>query len=200
MEIRSNLSGKAQQDYRLVNRARSGNEQAFAELLERYKDSIYYMLLKKVSSEMDAEDLTIEAFGKAFNSLGQYTPHYAFSTWLYKIANNNCIDYLRKKKNRIYPVDNKRDGEESNSLNEVPSSILDPEERVIKEQKAEMLKAIVKNLKPRYSHLIQLRYYEELSYEEIAQKLEIPIGTVKAQLFRARELLHAMLKLSYKNM
>lgn len=149
---------------------------------------------------MDAEDLTIEAFGKAFNSLGQYTPHYAFSTWLYKIANNNCIDYLRKKKNRIYPVDNKRDGEESNSLNEVPSSILDPEERVIKEQKAEMLKAIVKNLKPRYSHLIQLRYYEELSYEEIAQKLEIPIGTVKAQLFRARELLHAMLKLSYKNM
>ena len=96
----SHLSEKAQKDYELVIRAtQKKDQQAFAELMDKYKDSIYYMLLKMVHNNDDAEDLTLEAFGKAFSRLHQYTPNFAFSTWLFKIATNNCIDFLRKKKN-----------------------------------------------------------------------------------------------------
>ena len=101
------LSEKAQKDYELVVKATKYNDQqAFSDLMDRYKDSIYFMLLKMVNNKDDAEDLTIEAFGKAFNSLKQYTPNYAFSTWLFKIASNNCIDFLRKKKKKIMSIDN----------------------------------------------------------------------------------------------
>ena len=94
----SHLSEKAQKDYELVIEPPKKDQQAFAELMDKYKDSIYYMLLKMVNNNDDAEDLTLEAFGKAFNRLHQYTPNFAFSTWLFKIATNNCIDFLRKKK------------------------------------------------------------------------------------------------------
>ena len=94
------LSDKAKYDYGLVLKAtQNKDQQAFTELMDRYKDSIFFMLLKMVNNKDDADDLTIEAFGKAFNRLNQYTPNYAFSTWLFKIATNNCIDFIRKKKN-----------------------------------------------------------------------------------------------------
>jgi len=97
MEVSPNLSEKAQHDFLLVQKARSGDQKAYAELLGRYRDAIYFMLLKMVNNPSDAEDLTIEAFGKAFKNIGQYTPNFAFSTWLFKIATNNCIDFIRKK-------------------------------------------------------------------------------------------------------
>ncbi|HMY14670.1 MAG TPA: sigma-70 family RNA polymerase sigma factor, partial [Bacteroidia bacterium] len=97
-EVNPNLSDKAVVDYQLVRDAvDNGNQKAYAELMSRYKDSIYFMLLKMVNNRDDADDLTIEAFGKAFKNIHQYTPDYAFSTWLFKIATNNCIDYIRKK-------------------------------------------------------------------------------------------------------
>src|SRR4030065_1446257 len=94
MEVNTNLSEKAQRDYILVQKANNGDQKAYAELLERYRDAIYYMLLKMVNNTSDAEDLTIEAFGKAFKNINQYAPNYAFSTWLFKIATNNCIDFI----------------------------------------------------------------------------------------------------------
>jgi RNA polymerase sigma-70 factor (ECF subfamily) len=200
MEINPNLSDKAKHDLVLVQRAKKGEEKAFSELLTRYRDTIFFMLLKKVNNEIDAEDLTIEAFGKAFNNIHQYTPKFAFSTWLFKIANNNCIDFLRKQKNKTYTLESFSNDYDSNSTLEIASTILDPEERIIKNQKAEFLKSIILQLKPRYSTLVKLRYYKEMSYHEIAEELDIPIGTVKAQLFRSRELLHAMLKPKVKNL
>jgi len=104
-EMSKNLSEKARYDYRLVCRAINNEDQsAYAELMSRYKDSIYFMLLKMINNKDDAEDLTIEAFGKAFNRLEQYIPNYAFSTWLFKIATNNCIDFIRRKKSQS-PLD-----------------------------------------------------------------------------------------------
>src|SRR6056297_3873137 len=94
----SSLSDKAQQDIALVEKAKAGDQQAYGQLMGKYRDSIYYMLLKMVNNPVDAEDLTIEAFGKAFKNIDQYTPNYAFSTWLFKIATNNCIDFIRRKK------------------------------------------------------------------------------------------------------
>jgi len=196
MEINPNLSEKAKQDIVLVEAAMNGDQQAFASLMDRYRDTIFFMLLKMVKNKSDADDLTIEAFGKAFKNIHQYTPNYAFSTWLFKIASNNCIDFLRKKKANTISIE----GQPDDSGNDIPISIqadiLDPEEDMIKKQKAKLMRSVVSKLKPRYRELVRLRYFNEFSYEEIAKEMDIPIGTVKAQLFRARELLNNILKKS----
>lgn len=190
MEINSNLSIKAQKDIELVELAKKGDQQSYAELLGRYRDAIYFMLLKMVNSPIDAEDLTIEAFGKAFKNIDQYAPNFAFSTWLFKIATNNCIDFIRKKRGSHISLDQSVDGEDSLSPSAlIQSDSLDPEAYMINQQKVKLMREIVTKLKPRYRNLVELRYFKEYSYEEIAVELDLPIGTVKAQLFRARELL-----------
>jgi RNA polymerase sigma factor (sigma-70 family) len=192
MEIVHELSDKARGDLLLVEAAKQGNEKAFASLMNRYRDSIYYMLLKMVNNPIDAEDLTIEAFGKAFRNLESYTPRFAFSTWLFKIATNNCVDFIRKKQLSPTPFDHLQDNIDNVTVN-IQSDLPDPEESLINHQKVAALKIIVSQLKPRYKSLIELRYYKEYSYEEISSELNLPIGTVKAQLFRAKTLLYNIL-------
>ena len=195
LESSSHLSEKAQKDFELVKLARDGNQKAYADLLQRYRDSIYFLLLKMVNNKDDAEDLTIEAFGKAFKNIHQYTPDYAFSTWLFKIASNNCIDFIRKKKKKLFSIDKRQENEDGIDTSiHLKSDGLNPEEKFVKKQKIKMLHELVSKLKPRYRILVELRYFKELSYEEIAQQLDIPLGTVKAQLFRAREFLQNVLK------
>ena len=198
MEVNPNLSEKAKHDYMLVKLAIAGDEKAYAELLGRYKDAIYYMLLKMVNNKSDAEDLTIEAFGKAFKNIAQYIPNYAFSTWLFKIATNNCIDFIRKKKANLVSLDQTSDDQE-NIGTPLQADTPDPEEDMIKSQRMALTRSVVEKLKPRYKKLVELRYFKEYSYEEIANELDLPIGTVKAQLFRARELLYNILKNSNPN-
>ena len=192
----SHLSEKAQKDYELVIRAtQKKDQQAFAELMDKYKDSIYYMLLKMVNNNDDAEDLTLEAFGKAFNRLHQYTPNFAFSTWLFKIATNNCIDFLRKKKKNVMSIDNRipnNDGDDF--MFEIKSEGLTPEQLTMNDQKIQLMRQYVKKLKPRYEILVEMRYFKEMSYDEISDELNLPLGTVKAQLFRAREFLYNIMK------
>lgn len=192
MEIVHELSEKAKGDLLLVEQAKKGNEKAFASLMDRYKDSIYYILLKMVNNASDAEDLTIEAFGKAFRNLESYAPKFAFSTWLFKIATNNCVDFIRKKQLSPTPFDHLQDNLETVTVN-IQSDLPDPEESLINHQKVAALKDVVNQLKPRYKSLIELRYYKEYSYEEISSELNLPIGTVKAQLFRAKTLLYNIL-------
>lgn len=192
MEVNKDLSEKAKNDLLLVNQAKTGDEKAFASLMNRYRDSIYYMLLKMVNNPYDAEDLTIEAFGKAFRNLESYTPRYAFSTWLFKIATNNCVDFIRKKQVSPSPIDLLQENLDNATIN-IQSDLPDPEETLINHQKISALKEIVSQLKPRYKNLIELRYYKEYSYEEISSELNLPIGTVKAQLSRAKILLYNIL-------
>ena len=195
MEINTNLSDKAKFDLILVDRAVSGDQKAFAELMGRYRDAIYFMLLKMVNNKSDAEDLTIEAFDKAFKNLNQYSPSFAFSTRLFKIASNNCIDYLRKKRTNIVSLDGgMNDENEMEPTIPIKDGNLDPEENLIRDQIVTLMRTVVTKLKPRYRVLIEMRYFQELSYEEISLELDLPIGTVKAQLFRARELLFNTLK------
>ena len=196
MEINQELSDKAKQDLILVEQARHGNEKAFASLLNRYRDSIYFMLLKMVNNASDAEDLTIEAFGKAFRNIDSYTPTFAFSTWLFKIATNNCIDFIRKKQASPSIIDHGQDEDMDNFTVNIQSDTPDPEEALIHQQKITALRDIVSQLKPRYRTLIELRYFKEYSYEEISAELDLPIGTVKAQLFRAKTLLYNVLNKS----
>lgn len=190
------LSNRAEVDYELVIKARDkGDQQAYAALMNKYREPLYYMLLKMTGCTTDAEDLTIEAFGKAFKSIDSYTPDFAFSTWLFRIATNNCIDFIRKKRAPTVSMDNLYtdiDGE--NVAINIPSENLDPEEIIIDRQKKETMREIVAKLKPHYKILIELRYFDEKTYDEIAEQLQIPIGTVKAKLFRAREFLSQMIK------
>lgn len=196
MDLETNLSSKAQYDILLVNRAVEKHDQAaYAELLDRYKESVYFLLLKMVNNKDDAEDLTIEAFGKAFKNIAQYTPNFAFSTWLFRIATNNCIDFIRKKRAVTLSLDKSfmtGDGDEMTM--DVRSETPDPEENLIRKQKHILMRSLVEKLKPRYRILIELRYFQELSYEEIADQLDLPLGTVKAQLFRSREFLYNIIR------
>jgi RNA polymerase sigma factor (sigma-70 family) len=196
MELSSHLTDKALRDYKLVQMAvEQGDQKAYANLMSNYKESIYFMLLKMTNNTDDADDLTIEAFGKAFNKLHQYTPEYAFSTWLFKIASNNAIDFIRKKKKYTYSLDQTHENDEGTSAPfSLAANIPDPEEYLIIKQKKKLMREIVEKLKPRYRTLVEMRYFQELSYEEIASQLKLPLGTVKAQLFRAREFLYNILK------
>jgi RNA polymerase sigma-70 factor (ECF subfamily) len=196
MELNPLLSEKAQYDFSLVELALCGDEKAFAKLMSRYKDAIYFMLLKMVNNKNDAEDLTIEAFGKAFKNLHQYSPSYAFSTWLFKIATNNCIDFLRKRRGIFISIETNPENGDNDTPVKLRSEEPNPEEKLIRIQRAILMRRIVHKLKPRYRILVELRYFREFSYEEIAKELHLPLGTVKAQLFRAREMLFKMIETS----
>ncbi len=186
---------KALRDYQLVCRAREdGDQRAYADLMRMYKEPIYLLLLKMTNNPTEADDLTMEAFGKAFASLHLYTPTHAFSTWLFSIATNNCVDFIRKKRLQTIYLDDIRTKSESEVYEyPIPSEGDNPEENIIHEQRVQILREVVRQLKPRYRKLVEMRYFEEMSYEEIAEELDMPLGTVKVQLFRARDLLYNIL-------
>ena len=185
----SNLTDKGLRDLKLIKRALDqGDTTAYNELMKLYRDPLYFMLLEKVGDQELAKDLTIEALGKAFKKLHMYTPNYTFSTWLFTVARNNCIDYLRKNKIKTTSIDQFTiDSDGKKNKIDIPSDELNPEGILIRKQKIAILRQVVDKLKPKYRELVKLRYFKEMSYEEISTLLQIPIGTVKAQLYRSRE-------------
>jgi len=195
MEVNKKFSDKALEDFKLIDAALDGDEKAYAELMEKYRKSVYHTILKMVRNVDDAEDLTIEAFAKAFKNLEKFKKDYTFSTWLFRVATNNCIDFIRKKKLDTMSInaDITKDDGDSMSI-DIKDKNLDPQEEAIKSQKIELVRNFVNLLPAKYQKLVKLRYFEELSYDEIAKELEAPLGTVKAQLHRARELLYDMVK------
>lgn len=196
LEDKKKFSEKALQDFALIDAAREqGDQQAYAQLMERYRKPLYHTMLKMVKNTDDAEDLTIEAFAKAFKGLKKFKKEYTFSTWLFRIATNNCIDFIRKKKLETLSIHSsfKDDNGEEVAI-DVKDHNLDPQELAIKDQKAEIMKLFVTKLPHKYRRLVELRYFKEFSYDEIAKSIDIPLGTVKAQLHRAKELLFDMVK------
>ncbi len=176
------------EDQILIFQAIEGNQQAFTCLMERYQHSVNRTIRRMVANKEDAEDLTLEAFGKAFHNLGSYRPHYAFSTWLFRIAINHCIDHLRKKRLPCLPIDLSPEGTFGEDFSQsIPSNTLDPEELIIREQRLEFMRALMRRLSRRNRLILEMHYFEGLSYEEISREMGVPIGTVKAQLHRARE-------------
>lgn len=196
MEVKKQFSEKALKDFKLIDLAvNEGDEQAFAELMERYKRPVYHMILKMIRNTDDAEDLTIEAFAKAFKNLHKFKKDYTFSTWLFRIATNNTIDFIRKKKLKTFSLNTSFTDDGGESVNiDVEDNNLNPQDEAIKSQKIELVQMFVTKLPPKYQRLVKLRYFDELSYEEIAKTLEAPLGTVKAQLHRARELMYDLVK------
>ncbi len=193
--MRVNLTEKGERDLILVRRAlETGDPEAYNKLMKLYRDPIYFMLYEKINNQEVAKDLTIEALGKAFQKLHLYTPDFAFSTWLYTVARNHCIDYLRKNKLPTVSIEKMivDDKGKRNSF-DIVSKELDPSEKLEKKQRVAILRRIIQKLKPKYRDLVKLRYFKELSYEEISEIQNIPLGTVKAQLHRSREQLFKIL-------
>ncbi len=195
MESIQTNTEKSKRDYQLLRDALdNGNQQAYAELLRLYRNPIYFMLLKMMNNPNDAEDLTMEAFGKAFKNLDKYSPDFAFSTWLFKIAANNCIDFLRKKNSMPSCIDQDLFAMEINLKDINGGMPPTPEDHIMEKQRVVMLRKAVEQLRPKYRELVELRYFKELSYEEISAQLDISIGNVKVQLFRAKEMLAGIMQ------
>ena len=188
---------KAKRDYLLLRRALDENDQqAYAELMSLYRDSIFYMLVRMVKNKDDAEDLTLMTFGKAFRYLDKYTPKYAFSTWLYRIALNNSIDFLRMKNNMPQYFEEDLYTTSTTSIIDQSEDNLQrtPEEEIIDKQRLQLLRAAVSQLPDKYRKVIELRYYEDLPYEDIAERLGLTLSNVKIQIMRAKQMLSELMR------
>lgn len=194
-EVNERFSAKALEDFKLVDRAVEGDEKAYALLLQRYRRAVYHMILKMIRNVDDAEDLTIESFGKAFRNLARFKKDFTFSTWLFRIATNNTIDFIRKRKLYTLSIDNAYTDDDGQAVGlSIPDLNPNPQEEAIRSQKEEIIRLVVDSLPAKYQKLVRLRYFQELSYEEIAEAIDAPLGTVKAQLHRARELMYDLVK------
>ncbi len=182
------------EDSQIIQQALKGDETAYKKLMRKYHDAIFNFIFKMVHDREQVEDLTQEAFIKAFASLKKFNDEYAFSTWLYKIATNNSIDYIRKRKLQVYSIDKPIEARDSEFGFELPDEGYEADQELISDQRAVMIREAIAKLPPKYRKVIELRHVDEKSYEEIADVLELPIGTVKAHIFRARELLYKQLR------
>ena len=181
---------KDRRDYQLVLAARDkGDPKAYADLMHYYHKPVYLMLLRMTRNASDADILTAETFGKAFCQLQRYEPSNPFATWLFTIANNSGIDFIRSQRARAVSLSSLATFSQGSAEYPIPDQGHTPEESLIASQRVSLLRQLVGQLPPIYRNIIQLHYFDELSYEEIAQRTNQPMGTVKIQLHRARILL-----------
>lgn len=176
-----------EEDHALVRQALEGDQAAYTRLRQKYAGPLNAMLFRMVRNELDAEDLTQEAFIKAFSSLASFNFQYAFSTWLYKIASNNCIDYLRKRRLKTVSMDEPIRTNKGDMEMQVPDlSALPPDAPMTARERTQILEEAIADLPEKYRVVIELRHHREMEYQDIAEELDLPLGTVKAHLFRAR--------------
>jgi RNA polymerase sigma-70 factor (ECF subfamily) len=191
---RENASESSLEDDVLVKKAKGGDEKAYKKLVDKYERALYFHILKMVKDREQVEDLVQEAFVKAFDNLNTYSTNYAFSTWLYRIATNNTIDYLRKKKLKTLSIDKPMKTKDGEMEMQLPDESASTDRDIIKKQRKKIVQKAIDELPEKYRKVIELRHMEEKSYKEISDILDKPLGTVKAHIFRARELLYKALK------
>lgn len=190
---RENASASSIEDDKLVSRALSGDESAYKDLVNKYDRPIYFHIRKMIKEQELVEDLVQEVFMKAFNNLSTYSNEYAFSTWLYRIATNHTIDYLRKKKLQTLSINDPYKTKDGEFEIQLPDESFATDKQVMKKQRKQIVHEAIDALPEKYKAVIQMRHMDELSYQEISDELDLPLGTVKAHIFRARELLYKAL-------
>jgi len=169
-----------------IELAKTGDQVAFTFLLDFFWNEVYGFMLKRTENETDTDDITIETFAKAFDKITTYNPEFGFNTWLITIAKNVHIDMLRKKKSSLFiDISDSDDEHAFNVVDETPSI----EDEIITEQNLSQLLNYIKRLKPAYQEVIQLRYFQEMSYQDMAETLEEPLNNIKIKLLRAKKLL-----------
>jgi RNA polymerase sigma-70 factor (ECF subfamily) len=186
--------GLQEQDDQLIANALQGDQKAYEALLARHNKAIFHVVMKIVRNREEAQDLVQETFMKAFNALASYRSEYRFSTWLYKIAANCAIDFVRKKRIEALSLDKPIETKDGRVEFEVPDSSWDPEQDLVRKQKLKSIEEAIDSLPDKYREVIIYRHKDDKPYEEIADILKVPVGTVKARIFRARELLKKKLK------
>lgn len=179
-----------------IKLAQKGNQKAFKKLLDHYWSEVYSFTLKRTENETDAEDITIETFAKAFDKITKYNSEFQFNTWLIAIAKNVHIDYIRKRKSNLFV---EYDEQENHQAFQIVDETLTKEDEIILDQNLSQLLKIIKQLKPNYQEIIQLRYFQELSYQEIADQLGDQLNNVKIKLLRAKKLLFELINESNSN-
>lgn len=185
---------RMQRDYQLVCDARDrGNHKAYADLMATYREPLYLLLLRMTHNTTTASDLTVDTFSKAFCQLHRYAPTGSFSSWLFSIGVNTYIDYLRRRRMDTVSLNSmQRNGDGEFIEYQIPSNQPNPEESMMRNERNNALREVVQALKQPYRQIVEMRYYDELSYEQIAEQLDIPIGTVKIRLLRAKNLMQAI--------
>lgn len=187
-------SQSSEQDRALVEEALAGRQGAYNELMQKYQGALTRHVQRMVRKQGEVDDLVQECFIKAFSALKSYSSDYAFSTWLYKIATNHTIDYLRKKKLATMSIDRPIQTKDGEIEYELPDTSYRPDRHIVEDQRRELIQEAIDSLPPKYHKVIVMRHQQELSYEEIAMELDLPLGTVKAHIFRARALLYKHLR------
>jgi RNA polymerase sigma-70 factor (ECF subfamily) len=190
----STASASSLEDADWVLKAKKGNEHAFRKLMDKYQKGLDFHISKMLRDRSLLEDLIQEIFIKAYKNLKTYNPDYAFSTWLYRIATNHTIDYLRKKKLETYSIDEPFDTKDGQMRIEIQDEAASTDAPIEKKERKNLVHEAINQLPKKYQRVIQMRHIEELSYQEIAEELDLPIGTVKAHIFRAREMLYKAMK------
>ncbi|HRR09648.1 MAG TPA: sigma-70 family RNA polymerase sigma factor [Rhodothermales bacterium] len=187
-------SASSVQDRTWVEQALTGNEAAFQRLMNKYREPIWHHIRKMIRNDEEVDDLVQEAFIKAFSSLGSYSTQFAFSTWLYKIATNHTIDFLRKRRLKTISIDKPVQTKDGEMELEIPDVEYRPDRHIVEDQRNRLIEEAIAKLPEKYHRVIVMRHQQEMSYEEIADELSLPLGTVKAHIFRAREMLYRFLK------
>lgn len=187
-------SESSEQDREYVERALEGDESAYNALVEKYQNALYHHIRRIIRDRTEIDDLVQDSFIKAFSALDSYSSQYAFSTWLYKIATNHAIDFLRKKRLRTQSIDKPIRTKEGEMEVELPDATYRPDRHIVEDQRKTLIQEAIDALPPKYYRVIVLRHQHEKSYDEIARELDLPLGTVKAHIFRARELLNKYLR------
>ena len=187
-------SESSEQDRALVTEALEGKESAYNQLVEKYKGALSRHVGRMIRDQSQVDDLVQECFIKAFSALKSYSSDYAFSTWLYKIATNHTIDYLRKKKLQTTSIDRPIKTKDGEMEFELPDTSYRPDRHIQEDQRRELIQEAIDDLPPKYYKVIVMRHQQEKSYDEIARELDLPLGTVKAHIFRGRALLYKYLR------
>ncbi len=187
-------SASSQRDREWVARALEGDQRAYALLVQKYRKGLILHIKRTIGDAEGIEDLVQEAFMKAFKALDTYSTGYAFSTWLYKIASNHAIDYKRKRRLATTSLDKPTHTKDGEIRQEVPDTTYRPDREIEGGQRTNIIQDAIDSLPPKYHRVIVMRHQQEKSYEEIAQELDLPLGTVKAHIFRARRLLYTRLR------
>ena len=187
-------SASSEEDRATVADALGGDQRAYERLVDKYRGPLTHHVGKMVRDGAVVDDLVQEAFVKAFGSLESYSPAYAFSTWLYRITTNHAIDHIRRKKLPTFSIDKPVQTRDGELQMELPDTTYRPDRAVVTDQRNAILREAVENLPPKYHRVIVLRHQEEKTYDEIAEELGLPLGTVKAHIFRARALLNKALR------
>lgn len=192
--METTVTDRMQRDYQLVCDARDrGSHKAYADLMAFYREPLYLLLLRMTHNTTTASDLTVDTFSKAFCQLHRYAPTGSFSSWLFSIGVNTYIDHLRRRRMETVSLSTIQRNNEGDFIEyQIPSGQPDPEESMMRDERDTALREVVAALKQPYRQIVEMRYFDDLSYEQIAEKLHIPMGTVKIRLLRAKNLMQAI--------